>query len=170
MNIPEKKIEAYKSLEAYNYFASDWVGTCLIHEVNGEFSVLMKCRRHLCGQVNVLATHLTLGCCEEDEWCLVLLIAHTWANIWFCYFNCYSSDWLTACFLDETCSHIAAWLFLEKASVWFGYTNLPCTSRPCTWNQAFSKKVSVDQCYFKCVHVLHEHICTNIANVYANYI
>ena len=35
-----KKLKAYKSLDAYNYFTSGWVGTCFIHEVNREFSVL----------------------------------------------------------------------------------------------------------------------------------
>ena len=44
--------------------------------------------------------------------------------------------------LGETCSHIAALLFKVEACVRLGYTNLACTSRPCTWNQAFSKKVS----------------------------
>jgi len=35
-----EKLKCYKSLDAYNHFASGWVGTCLIHEVNKEFSVL----------------------------------------------------------------------------------------------------------------------------------
>ena len=33
-------LKAYKSLEAYNYFASGWVGNCYIYHVNSEFSVL----------------------------------------------------------------------------------------------------------------------------------
>ena len=35
-----KKIKAYKSLEAYNYFTSGWVGTCFIHDIDREFVVL----------------------------------------------------------------------------------------------------------------------------------
>ena len=35
-----EKLKAYKSLDAYNYFTSGWVGTCFIHEINKEFSVL----------------------------------------------------------------------------------------------------------------------------------
>ena len=35
-----ERLKAYKSLEAYNYFASGWVGTCYIYSVNSEFCVL----------------------------------------------------------------------------------------------------------------------------------
>ena len=36
-----RKLKANKSLEAYHhYFTSDWVGTCLVHEVNKEFIAL----------------------------------------------------------------------------------------------------------------------------------
>ena len=35
-----EKLKACKSLEAYNYFSSGWVGICFIHEVNSQFSVL----------------------------------------------------------------------------------------------------------------------------------
>ena len=35
-----EKLKAYKSVDAYNYFTSGWVGTCFIHEINREFSVL----------------------------------------------------------------------------------------------------------------------------------
>ena len=42
-----EKLKAYKSLDAYNYFTSGWVGTC---EINKEFSVLkniVKPSQHL---------------------------------------------------------------------------------------------------------------------------
>ena len=35
-----EKRKAYKSLEAYNYFTSGWVGTCFIHDIDRVFSVL----------------------------------------------------------------------------------------------------------------------------------
>ena len=43
--------------------------------------------------------------------------------------------------LGEVCSHVAALLFKVEACVRLGYTNPACTSTPCEWNQAFSKKV-----------------------------
>ena len=43
--------------------------------------------------------------------------------------------------LGEVCSHVAALLFKVEACVRLGYTNPACTSMPCEWNQAFSKKV-----------------------------
>ena len=45
--------------------------------------------------------------------------------------------------LGETCSHVAALLFKVEAYVRLGYTSVSCTSKPCTWNQTFSKKVHV---------------------------
>ena len=57
--------------------------------------------------------------------------------------------------LGETCSHIAALLFKVEACVRLGYTNVACTSRPCTWNQAFSKKVSIDQLFYMTI----VHVC-----------
>ena len=36
-----EKLKAYKSLEAYNYFLSDWVGTCYYHKItDSEFCVI----------------------------------------------------------------------------------------------------------------------------------
>ena len=35
-----EKLKAYKSLEAYNYYVSGWVGTCLIHLISEEFCLL----------------------------------------------------------------------------------------------------------------------------------
>ena len=35
-----EKLKAYKSLEAYNYYVSGWVGTCRIHIVSEEFCLL----------------------------------------------------------------------------------------------------------------------------------
>ena len=46
--------------------------------------------------------------------------------------------------LGEVCSHIAAVLFKVETIVRLGYTTVPCTSRPCEWNQAFSKKVYIN--------------------------
>ena len=43
--------------------------------------------------------------------------------------------------LGEVCFHVAAVLFKVEAVVRLGYTSVVCTSRPCEWNQAFSKKV-----------------------------
>ena len=37
----QEKLKAYKSLEAYNYFLSNWVGTCYYHKVtDSEFCVI----------------------------------------------------------------------------------------------------------------------------------
>ena len=44
--------------------------------------------------------------------------------------------------LGEVCSHVAALLFKIEAFVRLGFTNLACTSKPCIWNQALSKKVT----------------------------
>lgn len=43
--------------------------------------------------------------------------------------------------LGEVCSHLAGVLFKVEASVRLGVAAMTCTSLPCTWNQAFSKKV-----------------------------
>ena len=37
----QEKLKAYKSLEAYNYFLSNWVGTCYYHKItDSEFCVI----------------------------------------------------------------------------------------------------------------------------------
>ena len=36
----QEKLKANKSLEVYNYFVSDWVGTCYYHKINSEFCVI----------------------------------------------------------------------------------------------------------------------------------
>ena len=43
--------------------------------------------------------------------------------------------------LGEVCSHVAALLFKVEACNRLGIATLTCTSLPCVWNQAFSKKV-----------------------------
>ena len=43
--------------------------------------------------------------------------------------------------LGEVCSHVAAVLFKVEACVRLGVAPRTCTSLPCMWNQAFSKKV-----------------------------
>ena len=43
--------------------------------------------------------------------------------------------------LGEMCSHVAALLFKVEACVRLGIASTTCTSLPCVWNQAFSKKV-----------------------------
>lgn len=43
--------------------------------------------------------------------------------------------------LGEMCSHVAALLFKVEACVRLGIASMTCTSLPCAWNQAFSKKV-----------------------------
>ena len=43
--------------------------------------------------------------------------------------------------LGEVCSHVAAVLFKVEACVRLGMTAETCTSQPCLWNQAYSKKV-----------------------------
>ena len=35
-----EKLKAYKSLEAYNYFVSDWFGTCYYHVITSAFCVI----------------------------------------------------------------------------------------------------------------------------------
>ena len=46
--------------------------------------------------------------------------------------------------LGEVCSHVAAVLFKVEACIRLGVSTLTCTSLPCVWNQAFSKKVSLN--------------------------
>ena len=35
-----EKLKAYKSLEAYNYYVSGWVGTCVVHTISEVFCLL----------------------------------------------------------------------------------------------------------------------------------
>ena len=43
--------------------------------------------------------------------------------------------------LGEVCSHVAGLLFKVEASVRLKVAAKSCTSLPCAWNQAHSKKV-----------------------------
>ena len=43
--------------------------------------------------------------------------------------------------LGEVCLHVAAILFKAEACIRLGIASETCTSQPCLWNQAYSKKV-----------------------------
>ena len=62
--------------------------------------------------------------------------------------------------LGEVCSHVAAVLFKVEAIVRLGYTGVACTSRPCEWNQAFSKKVYMNIWTYDADSAsMHVHTC-----------
>ena len=43
----------------------------------------------------------------------------------------------------EVCSHVAGVLFKIEAAIRLQLGSMTCTSLPCLWNQAFSKKVQI---------------------------
>ena len=54
-----EKLKAYKSLEPYSYFLSDWVGTCYYPKINIEFCVI---KAAVIDQVNnSVRSHIVLG-------------------------------------------------------------------------------------------------------------
>jgi len=65
---------------------------------------------------------------------------------WVCWFTyniilLFSFD-CVLCSRGEVCSHVAAILFKVEAFIRLGLATLTCTSQPCLWNQAYSKKVT----------------------------
>jgi len=62
-----EKLKTHKSLDAYNCFASGWVGTCFIYEINKEFSVLKTIVKP-CKSTPQQSSSSSLGCCEEEGW------------------------------------------------------------------------------------------------------
>ncbi|KAH7959629.1 hypothetical protein HPB49_012622 [Dermacentor silvarum] len=115
-----ESIENYKSLEAYNYFESGLVRKCRIWRPQG-------------GKISFTRAEVmpsqTASVKGHDVWlCIDKLTGQVLAG----HCQCKAG-------LGEVCSHVAATLFaLESAAR--EQMDMSCTSQPCAWKAATSKK------------------------------
>ncbi|XP_049267562.1 uncharacterized protein LOC119378860 [Rhipicephalus sanguineus] len=118
-----ESVENYKSLQAYNYFESGLVRKCRIWKTNTNKICIVR--------AEVMPSQ-TASANGHDVWlCIDKLSGQVLAG----HCQCKAG-------LGEVCSHVAATLFaLESAAR--SQTDLSCTSRPCAWRKATSKKATM---------------------------
>uniref|UniRef100_A0A1X7SHI9 SWIM-type domain-containing protein n=1 Tax=Amphimedon queenslandica TaxID=400682 RepID=A0A1X7SHI9_AMPQE len=116
----KEMLKNYKSLDAYNYYASGWVQTIYFHDMEQGINCVLK------GKVKASQR---LNDPPHEAW--VCLHKKT-ADVVTGHCSCMAGK-------GGTCSHVAGILFKIEACARLGIVKMSCTSLPCVWNQSFSK-------------------------------
>ncbi|XP_077507197.1 uncharacterized protein LOC144116327 [Amblyomma americanum] len=123
-----ENVENYKALEAYNYFESGLVRKCRLWRP-GDVQISFVRAEVMPSQTAAAKGHDTWVCVNDTSG--QILAGHC---------QCKAG-------LGEVCSHVAALLFVLEAAA-RERADVSCTSQPCAWHAAVSKKatmVPVDQ-------------------------
>ena len=118
----KKSMKAYKSLDAYNYFASGHVKTVWQHVISEDSPfTFLKSEVIPSQRINE----------KQNPW-VCLLKANGEVQTAHC--DCMAG-------LGEVCSHAAALLFKVEAAVKLGLTTASSTSEACAWNRTYREKI-----------------------------